>query len=256
MVIREWKPADRIPVTNIKLSGHDESEKDNRVFIFLLDYAKAFAVVCRRFLKHRLKESGIPRKVIRLIDKIYKHTQSRCRVGKHHTKIYFKTTEGTAQGCNFSPCLFVIFIDPLLREVEKIASSAVVAKTAKALYAFADDFACVAIGAENIQNCINKCKEMSDKLGMKANVLKSAVMCLGYCTEADIGCTFKWGKADLDCSFAWNSTDLTCTFDWGDRKLPFKSKYDYLGLTITPDCNWDTQISKSKGVALKLFASF
>ena len=60
---------------------------------------------------------------------------------------------------------------------------------------------------------------------MQANVLKSAVMCLG---NEEVNETFFWGDPND-----------------GGRELPFKNAYKYLGLTAVHDMKWDTQIDKS-----------
>ena len=54
---------------------------------------------------------------------------------------------------------------------------------------------------------------------MQANVIKSAVMCIGEKKVDDV-------------------------FKWGDRKIPFEDAYKYLGLTSTYDMQWKKQMEK------------
>lgn len=110
-----------------------------------------------------------------MIEEMYRVTESRCLMRGEYSP-YYKTKAGTAQGCNASPTLFCLFIDPLLKELADLKCTAQI--VTRCICVFADDVSVIACGKSNMQKCIHKCKEISDKLGMIGNVSKCGVMCL------------------------------------------------------------------------------
>ena len=89
----------------------------------------------------------------------------------------FSLEQVVVQGCCRSPILFSVFVDGLLREVEKAGLGIQLGggkKVGRML--FADDFAGVSVSKEGLQKLISVVHWYCNKWMLKATVNKSAVM--------------------------------------------------------------------------------
>ncbi len=85
-----------------------------------------------------------------------------------------------------SPLLFDIFVDPLLRTLQKqnLAYKFIHGNDEyKGQLMYADDFVIICDSPSKLQKAINICKKVCDSYNMKANVIKSATMVFNrkYC---------------------------------------------------------------------------
>ena len=111
---------------------------------------------------------------------------------------YFKTIQGVPQGDPLSPLLFDVFVDPLLRTLDKenIAYSFSNNRD-NAQFMYADDFIIICESPKDLQKAIDLCKKVCDKLRMTANVKKSATMTFNrqnIKTGNERNSVFLWGK--------------------------------------------------------------
>ena len=90
-----------------------EGKKTNALF---LDVKKAYDTVWRDGLWVKLWDLGVRGKMWRVIKRIYEASRSAVLLdGKRSASL----PQGVAQGCSLSPILFSVFINYLLKEVEK-----------------------------------------------------------------------------------------------------------------------------------------
>ena len=84
----------------------------------------------------------------------------------------FSVEQGVAQGCSLSPILFSVFINDLLKEVEKAELGIQFGEGGGML--FADDFVGLSDSKEQLQKLIDVVYSYCSKWRLKANVTKSA----------------------------------------------------------------------------------
>ena len=87
--------------------------KKNIYFCFI-DYAKAFDCVDHNKLWKILKEMGIPDHLTCLLSNLYVDQEAPVRT-RHGTTDGFQTGERVHQGCIFSPCLFNLDAEYIMR---------------------------------------------------------------------------------------------------------------------------------------------
>ena len=112
---------------------------------------KAYDTVWRDGLWLKLWDLGVKGRMWHVIKKMYE--VSRSAEGEKSTT--FSLEQGVAQGCSLSPILFSVFVDDLLREVEK-ADLGIQLGGGKKVggMLFADDFVGVSGSKEGLQKLI------------------------------------------------------------------------------------------------------
>ena len=98
--------------TSARSSKKQEFQK-NICFCFI-DYAKAFDCVDHNKLWNILKEMGIPDHLTCLLRNLYAGQEATVRT-RHGTTDWFQIGKGVCQGCVFSPCLFNVYAEYIMR---------------------------------------------------------------------------------------------------------------------------------------------
>ncbi len=94
-----------------------ENQKD--VYMCFIDYTKAFDKVKHEELLNTLMNLDINRKDIRIIQNVY-WDQTACIRIDNELSNYIKIERGVREGCVFSPDLFNLYSEIILRELEDI----------------------------------------------------------------------------------------------------------------------------------------
>ena len=131
----------------------------------------------------------------------------------------FSVAQGVAQGCSLSPILFSVFINDLLKEVEKAELGIQLECGKIGGMLFADDFVGVSDSKEQLQKLIDVVYSYCSKWRLKANVTKSAVM-------------------------VFSKEVVEGSWKWGEHHLPTVTEYTYLGVDFASNGAWDGQIKK------------
>ena len=84
------------------------------IYFWFIDYTKAFDCVDNNKLWKILKEMGIPDHLTCLLRNLYTGQEATVRTG-HGTTDWFKIGKGVRQGCIFSPCLFNLYAEYIMR---------------------------------------------------------------------------------------------------------------------------------------------
>ena len=202
--------ADNILILNEVIQGRLQEGK--KTFCFFLDIKKAYDTVWRDGLWYRMWELGIQGKLWPVIRDIY-NVNSSCVFFNGCKSDYFDIYQGVAQGCTLSPTLFLIFIDGLMKEIERTVPSLSSLELNGLL--FANDFVGLSNSEQGLQALIDVVYAYSKKWRFEANVAKCAVV------------VFR------------NEKELDGAWTWGDSVLPHLNYYTYLGVKFTCNGHWD-----------------
>ena len=193
--------------------------ENKRTYAFFLDVQKAYDTVWRDGLWLKLWDLGVKGRMWRVIKKMYEVSRSAVLLEGEKSTM-FSLEQGVAQGCSLSPILFSVFIDDLLREVEK-ADLGIQLGGGKKVggMLFADDFVVVSGSKEGLQKLISVVHGYCNKWRLKANVCKSAVM-------------------------VFSRNPVEGEWKWGEHALPRVSNYTYLGIDFACNGAWDVHIQR------------
>ena len=89
-------------------------EFQKNIYLFFIDYAKAFDCVDNNKLWKILKETGIPDRLTCLLRNWYAGQEATVRMG-HGTTDSFLIGKGVRQGCILSPCIFNLYAEYIMR---------------------------------------------------------------------------------------------------------------------------------------------
>ena len=147
-----------------------ESSKKN-IYFCLIDYAKAFDCVDHNKLWKILKEMGIPDHLTCLLRNLYAGQETTVRTG-HGTKDWLQIGKGVCQGCIFSPGLFNLYAEYIMRntELEEAQTGIKIAGRNTNNLRYEDSTTLMAEIKEELKNLLMKVKEESEKVGLKLNI--------------------------------------------------------------------------------------
>ena len=102
-------------IANIHWIVEKAREFLKNIYFCFIDYTKAFGWVDHNKLwKRILQEMGIPDHLTCLLRNLYADQKATVRTG-HGTMDWFKIGKGVRQGCIFSPCLFNLYAEYIMR---------------------------------------------------------------------------------------------------------------------------------------------
>ena len=104
----------RDQTANIHCIIEKTREFQKSIYFCFIDYVKAFDCVDHNKLWKILKEMGIPDHLTCLLRNLYAGQEATVRTG-HGTTDWFQTGKGVRQGCIFSPCLFNLDAEYIIR---------------------------------------------------------------------------------------------------------------------------------------------
>ena len=111
----------------------------------------------------------------------------------HGTTDWFQIGNGVRQGCIFSPCLFNLYAEYIMRNTgleETQAEIKIAGRNIKNLR-YADDTTLMAESEEELNCLLMKVKEVSEKVGLKLNIQKTKIMASGPITSWQMGQQWK-----------------------------------------------------------------
>ena len=127
-----------------------------------------------------LKEIGIPDHLICLLRNLYAGQEATVRTG-HGTTDWFQIGKGVHQDCVFSPCLFNLYTEYIMRNtgLEEAQAGIKIARRNINNIRYADDTTLMAESEEELKRLLMKVKEQSVKVGLKLNIQKTKIMVSG-----------------------------------------------------------------------------
>ena len=159
-----------------------------------------------------LQEMGVPDHLTCLLRNLYAGQEETVRTG-HGTTYWFQIGKGGRQGCIWSPCLFNLYEEYIMRNTALQKSQTVIKIARRNINNFRDedDTTLMAESEEELKNLLMKVKEESETVGLKLNIQKTKIMVSGPITSwpidgetAETVADFIFGgstiTADGDCS--------------------------------------------------------
>ena len=122
-----------------------------------------------------------------LLRNLYAGQKAKFRAG-HGTTDWFKIGKEVCQGCIFSPCLFNLYAEYIMRNAgldEAQAGIKIAGRNINNLR-HADDTTLMAESEEELKSLLMKVKEESEKVGLKLNIQKTKIMASGPITSWQI----------------------------------------------------------------------
>ena len=83
------------------------------IYLYFIDYAKAYDYVVYNKLWKILQDMGIPNHLTFLLRNLYAEQEATVRTG-HETAVWFQIEKGVRQGCILSPCLFNLYAEYIM----------------------------------------------------------------------------------------------------------------------------------------------
>ena len=123
---------------------------------------------------------GIPDHLTCLLRNLYAGQEATVRSG-HRTIDWFQIGKEVGQGCIFSPCLFNIYAEYIMRNAgldEAEAGIKIAGRNINNLR-YADDTTLMADSEEELKSLLMKVKQESEKVGLKLNIQKTKIMASG-----------------------------------------------------------------------------
>ena len=174
---------------DLKLSVNTSAiEMQRDLYICFIDYTKAFDKVKHEELINKLEKLNLDGKDLRTIKNIYWQQTAAIKVDQQIGP-YQNIKMGVRQGCVFSPDLFNLYSDYIMRAIDNIPGIVVGGYNLNNLR-FADDTALVASDQNNLQKMVNTITEESEKMGLSLNTNKTEVMTISKEKEPP-KCTIK-----------------------------------------------------------------
>ena len=127
---------------------------------------------------------GIPDHLTCLLRNLYAGQEATVR-SVHRPIDWFQIGKGVHQGCIFSPCLFNIYAEYIMRNagLDEAQAGIKIARRNTNNLRYAGDTTLMAESEEELKSLLMKVKEESKKVGLKLNIQKTKIMTSGPITS-------------------------------------------------------------------------
>ena len=150
------------------LDHHKNREFQKYIYFCFIVCAKVFDCVDHNKLWKILQEMGLSDHLTCLLKNLYKGQEATVNTG-HGTTDWFQIRKGVRQGCMWSPCLFNLYAEYIMRNVgldEAQAGIKIAGRNINNLR-YVDDTTLMAESEEELKSLLMKMKEESEKNWVK-----------------------------------------------------------------------------------------
>ena len=226
--------------------------ENKATYLMFVDMSKAYDRVWRAGLLYKLAELGVKGKMLRVLQELYRRTTAVVRVNGESSD-EFELEVGVRQGDVLSPLLFDAFINDLVSPLKKAGGGVSVPGGATVRESpfcaqldkffallWADDVVFVGETVDQLRLALRVLDDWCQTWGMAVNAAKCGLMEVSPCPLA---ATTLAQEVERE------------PFAVQGERIPVVTVYKYLGVHLTPDLLWTTEIhERTKKVRDAIFA--
>ena len=162
-------------------------EFQKNIYFCFIDYAKSFDYMDYNKLWKFLQGMGIPEHLSCLLRNLYAGQEEIVRTG-HGTMNWFQIRKAVPQGCIWSPCLFNLYAEYIMRNAGLDEAQAGIKIAGRSInnLRYAGDTTLMAESKEELKSLLMKVKEESEKVGLKLNFQKTRIKAFSPITSWQI----------------------------------------------------------------------
>ena len=155
-----------------------KSRRGKKTFCCFIDLSKAYDRVWRTGLWKRLWDEGIRGKLWRVLKNMYSDTQNCVLAGTARSE-FFSVDIGVRQGCVLSPLLFSIYINELIREINRTGIGLGIDGKNLGILLYADDIVLMADTWQELHTLLDITTRWGSRWRATFNQRKSQVVVFG-----------------------------------------------------------------------------
>ena len=157
-----------------------------KLYVCFIDYQKAYDLIDRSCLFHKLMKEGVSSKIINVYRDFY--SKIKLTVKNDEFNRYFSSNVGLLQGESTSPLLFSLFVNDLENSVSTQFNNAF--EILVQILMFADDMAVFSTTREGLQQGLDNLRDYCKKWGITVNIIKTKVVV--FRKGGKLGVNDKW----------------------------------------------------------------
>jgi hypothetical protein len=216
-------------ILTLRLLAEKAKRHGKKIYNCFIDFQKAFDTIKHKIIWAVLQSYGVEKKMITLLQKIYKKAQSAVRIGKDRGD-WFQTDVGTRQGDPLSPLLFITYLERVMDQVKQNTCGVNISGIIVNNLRFADDIDLIDEEYSSLQNQTELVREAAEQAGLTVNTNKTKTMVFG---ERNIEHGIQIAGVTIE----------------------NVEKFEYLGSLLTWDNNCSDEIKRRIGKSIGAMAS-
>ena len=149
-------------------------EFQKNIYLYFINYAKAFDGVDHDKLWKALRQMGLPDHLTCLLRNLCAGQAATVRMLYGKTD-WFKIKKGVSKGCLLSPCLFNLYAKHIMRNarLNELEAEIKIGRRNTNNHRYADDTTLIAESEEELKSLLMRVKEESERASLKLNIKKN-----------------------------------------------------------------------------------